>query len=141
MLQDHYYLKGYQTHYDLPSYGIVPPVLSHIRVHYLKSARHVFFLSTKNTHQVRIDTTNIKNKSLNSFAVRLLTVQPMESATLLPSFSRDPYLLLGDADVILQFVSGIPPTKVTSRRNVILEVILIFKYLCHRLAAALGDVH
>ena len=68
----------------------------------------------------------------------------MESATLFPPFAGEPYLLMVDSDVILIFVSGIPhqgyiPPK---RHVLIIEVVLIFKYLRHRLIiAALGVVH
>jgi len=65
----------------------------------------------------------------------------MDSATLLPSFSRDPYLLLADADVILWFVLGIPHhgyIHLIARHALFLEIILIFNYLRHRFIAALG---
>ena len=90
-------------HCNQPSYCILPPILSRIRVHYVDSAYHVFSLQKIHTY---LGSKQLTKKPLTTFEVTLFTVPPMESATLLLSFTRDPYLLLADADVIFWFVQA-----------------------------------
>jgi len=95
----------------VPFYSIVLPVLSRIRVHYLESASHDFFLSLslqKDTHLFRSDTPKTtyinylicsQNNNIYGSAYGVPTL-------LLPC-TGDPYLLLANADVIFLFVSDI----------------------------------